>query len=75
MNCPNIEVVIEPSDTLLFPNLISGNQFNVTHGREDISSEAYEFEVGGVMLRRNLCRQYLVRCTSIKLKEEHYGTN
>ena len=73
MNCLNIEVVIEPSDTLLFSNLISGNQFNVTHGREGISSEAYE--VGGVMLRRNLCRQYLVRCTSIKLKEERYGTS
>lgn len=58
---PNIEVLIEASDILLFPNLAFGEQSNVTHGREKIATESYNVEVDGVTLRRSLCRQYLVR--------------
>lgn len=75
IDCPNIEVLVEASDILLFPNLASAEQPNVTHGREKISHESYRVEVNGTLLRRNLCRQYLVHCDSILKEELNHGVS
>jgi hypothetical protein len=72
--CPSLEVVVEASDVLLFPNLASKDQRNVTHGREKIANDSYNVEVDGVVLRRSLCRQYLVHCNALSIEEPHYGT-
>lgn len=72
--CPSLEIVVEASDILLLPNLATKDQSNVTHGREKIASDSYNVEVDGVLVRRNLCRQYLVHCNTYKLKESNYGT-
>lgn len=72
--CPSLEIVVEASDILLLPNLATKDQSNVTHGREKIASDSYNVEVDGVLVRRNLCRQYLVHCDTYKLKESNYGT-
>ncbi|NVK73102.1 MAG: hypothetical protein HWE24_06440 [Oceanospirillaceae bacterium] len=73
-NCPNIEILVETSDILFFPNLAFSGQPNVTHGRQKIATESFNIEVDGVTLRRSLCRQYLVRNDPIILKEMNYGT-
>ncbi|MBA5762958.1 hypothetical protein H2O73_11420 [Vibrio sp. 404] len=72
--CPSLEVVVEASDILLFPNLASKDQRNVTHGREKIANDSYNVEVDGVVLRRSLCRQYLVHCNALDIEEQNYGT-
>ena len=45
-----------------------------SRNREKIASDSYNVEVDGVLVRRNLCRQYLVHCDTYKLKESNYGT-